>query len=79
MFDGDTLNILSIINKEFAEAMRIFNPAESMIISRNDSYVNSEILPNRDLLINGSSLVYLSRDYYKKEYIEELKRLQSEV
>lgn len=78
MFDGDTLNILSIINKEFAEAMRIFNPAESMIISRNDSYVNSEILPNRDLLINGSALIYLSREFYKKEYLKEIENLKND-
>lgn len=40
-----------------------------MIISKNDGYFNSDYSLQRDELINTSTLLYLSREYYTKEQL----------
>ena len=63
-FDGDTLNILYILNNGFKEAAeRVFSP-RAMIISKNDGYFDNNFNLQRDELINASTLVYLTRDHY---------------
>ena len=81
-FDGDTLNIFLIINKEFYERCReIFNPRNAMYISRNDGKANSQVLVQRDTVINANTLLYLGRDNYSQEQlakIDDVKRRQAE-
>lgn len=77
-FDGDALNILSIINKAFAEkANQVFNPRNAMMISHNDGYFESALNHEKDVLIITNSLIELSRKYYTDNDIEKIKQLQA--
>jgi DNA-directed RNA polymerase beta' subunit len=52
-FDGDTLNIISIKSNEFKKKlMAIFNPRNTMFISKNDGYVEGGLI--KDQLIGLS-------------------------
>lgn len=76
-FDGDTLNILLIINKEFQEAAEhVFNPRNSMYISKNDGMFNNSYNHKRDTIINMNTLVQLSRSYYTPEQLSRIKEAQ---
>ena len=69
-FDGDTLNILYIINKEFAETSDyVFNPRNAMYISKNDGLFNNSYNHKRDTIINMNTLVQLSRSKYSPEQL----------
>lgn len=79
-FDGDTLNILYLINKAFAErAERIFNPRNAMYISRNDGRFNNDINFARDAIINANAMINLSREKYSKEQIAKIMALKNIV
>ena len=74
---GDTLNILLIINKEFQRAAEnVFNPRDSMYISKNDGMFNNSYNHKRDTIINANTLVQLSRGNYTPEQIAAIKRVQ---
>ena len=77
-FDGDTLNILLIQNNDFLRsAEMVFNPANAMIISKNDGYFNNGYNNQRDCFINCNTMMQLCRKYYSEEeiaYIESLKK-----
>ena len=76
-FDGDTLNILLIINKDFQEAAEyVFNPRNSMYISKNDGMFNNSYNHKRDSIINMNTLVQLSRGHYSAAQLERIKTLQ---
>lgn len=47
-----------------------------MYISRNDGFLNKGVLPQRDTLINGTGLLYLSRYNYSEEQINRIKQLK---
>lgn len=74
-FDGDTLNILYLYNKEFIKlADEIISPRQ-MFISRNDGRCNMDFIHSRDTIINANSLKTLYN--YTPEQIAKIKRLQS--
>ena len=76
-FDGDTLNILYLYNKDFIEqAEQIISP-RVMYISRNDARCNADLLPARDTIINANGLKSLHE--YTDEEINNIKRLQQMV
>lgn len=76
-FDGDTLNFLYLINKDFIEAAeRVLNPRNAMQISRNDGMFNPDVNHSRDLLINCNTMVQLSRDKYSPEVRARIAALQ---
>lgn len=76
----DTLNILYLINKDFIEAAEmVFNPANAMIISKNDGYFNNAYNNQRDCYINLNTMLQLSRGYYSQEEIDYIKSLQTVV
>ena len=81
-FDGDVLNILVIINKEFQERCEIiFNPRNAMYISKIDGRLNSDLLIQRDTLINANTFLHLGRKNYSEanmKKIEALKKKQKE-
>ena len=65
---GDVLNILSIISGAFFErAYQIFNPRNAMYISRSNGLTNSDVLVQRDTLINANTLHHLSEKGYTEE------------
>ena len=77
-FDGDTLNIMYLINKDFIEAAeKVLNPRNAMQISRNDGMFNSEVNHARDIVINCNTMIQLSRGNYNKDQIAKIKKLQS--
>ena len=67
-FDGDTLNIIYVPNYNFVEnALEIFDPRNSMMISRNTGEVNIRTLPIKDTIINANNLINLGRKYYSED------------
>lgn len=77
-FDGDTLNILYLINKDFIQAAEhVLNPRNSMQISRNDGLFNPDVNHQRDTLINANAMIYLSRHLYSTEMKDKIKALQN--
>lgn len=74
-FDGDTLNILFLLNKEFINlAQDIISPRQ-MFISRNDGRCNMDLIHSRDVIINANALKNLYE--YTPEEVEKIKRLQA--
>ena len=67
-FDGDVLNIVTIINKSFEEACYyIFNPRNAMYISRNNGLFNGAVCVERDSVINANTLLNLGRKYVDED------------
>ena len=68
---GDTLNIWYIINQEFfMAANRVFNPRNSMYISRNDGLFDNRLNHQRDVIINSNTFVsYTMGNYFNISYI----------
>ena len=61
-FDGDVLNIFHIINKAFYErAAAVYNPRNSMYISKIDGKLNSDMIVQRDTIINANTLLHLGK------------------
>lgn len=72
-FDGDSLNILYIINKRFFEACnRILNPRNNMYISKNDGKFNNDVNHQKDLIINATQLMDMHRCVYSKEQLDKI-------
>ena len=71
----DVLNIFHIVSDAFFErAYQIFNPRNAMYISRSNGMLNSDVLVQRDTLINSNTLVGLTKDLYTEEELAELKK-----
>ena len=76
-FDGDVLNILYIINREFFnECYLIYNPRNAMFISRNDGLFNNDFNHSRDTIVNINSFIYMTRDKYSQEMIDKINYLK---
>ena len=75
---GDTLNILLIINKDFQiAAENVFNPRNSMYISKNDGMFNNSYNHKRDTIINMNTLVQLTRSKYTPQQVEAIRTAQA--
>lgn len=75
-FDGDALNILYIINESFKErAFQIFNPRNTMYISRNDGQFNNDVNQQRDTLININTFLELGRGVYTEEELQMIREV----
>ena len=73
------VNILSIINKEFQiAAENVFNPRNSMYISKNDGMFNSSYNHKRDTIINMNTFVRLGRDAYSQDQLKAIEKAQSQ-
>lgn len=48
-----------------------------MIISNNDGKLNKDIIPAKDTLINANTLVYLGRNNYSKDEIDQIMSIKS--
>ena len=79
-YDGDTLNILYIVNKEFAKyASLAFSPRNSLYISKNDGFFNNAYNQLRDTLINLNTFVQLGRRNYSKQQLDLIKIAQESI
>lgn len=77
-FDGDVLNVLYIINQEFAKrAEVVFSPKYAMMISHDDGKFDSAMNHSRDTLIMLNSFIELSRDNYTEDELNQIKLCQS--
>lgn len=77
-FDGDCLNILYIINKDFLErAIDIFNPRNAMCISRNDGTFDNSVNHQRDLIININTFTNLGRKYHTEEELNKIRSIMA--
>lgn len=69
-----------IINKDFQTAAEyVFNPRNSMYISKNDGMFNNSYNHKRDTIINMNTFVQLSRDRYSDEQIEKIVQAQQQA
>lgn len=67
-----------IINEEFRRAAEVvLNPANAMIISKNDGMFNADYNHQRDTIINMNTLLRLSRDNYSKDHIDKIRAMQA--
>lgn len=49
-FDGDTLNIISLKSNEFKKkTKKIFNPRNTMFISKNDGYCQGHLIKDQQI------------------------------
>lgn len=74
-FDGDTLNILFLLNKEFIRTAEDILSPRQMFISRNDGQCNSDLIHSRDVIINANAMKNLYQ--YTPDEIENIKALQA--
>lgn len=73
-----TLNILLIINKDFARAASLaFNPRNAMHISKNDGFFDNAYNQQRDTIINMNTFAQIGRKYYTEEELDAIKRAQA--
>lgn len=56
--------------------MEIFNPRNSMMISRNDGYFANDYNWFKDMLINSQALVSIGRDNYSKDQLDTISNLK---
>lgn len=69
---------MHIINQAFYERCNIvFNPRNAMYISRIDGYLNSDLVVQRDTLINANTFVYLGRDRYNNEQLDKIAKIKA--
>ena len=70
---GDILNVFLIINQAFyGRTYEVLNPKNSMYISNNDGYLNPQVIPSKDALINANTLIRLSRKNYSKSQLDKI-------
>lgn len=66
-----------IINKAFGERCKIvFNPRNAMYINKIDGKLNSDMLVQRDTIINANTFMYLGRDNYNTEDINAINSIK---
>lgn len=76
-FDGDVLNVFVIMNDIFFQrAYKVFNPRNAMYISHVNGKLNSDLLIQRDTLINANTLLYLGRKNYSKKQMDRINELR---
>lgn len=72
-----TLNILYVINKDFARAASLaFNPRNAFHISKNDGYFDNAYNQQRDTIINLNTFVQIGREYYTEEQLAAIRSAQ---
>lgn len=77
-FDGDTLNIMYIINQEFLKSlMRVFNPKYAKQISNNDGMFDMSVSHQTDTMVCLNSFAFLARDAYSDEQIRKIEMMKN--
>lgn len=77
-FDGDVLNVMLIINKDFEEeAFKVLNPGNALFISRNDGLFNNSVNHSKDTIININTLHSLCENSYTKEQMDMINAVKN--
>ena len=67
-----------ILNSAFLErAEVVYNPRNAMYISRIDGKLNSDMIVQRDTLINANTFLYLGRNNYSKKQLDRIKEIKA--
>ena len=74
-FDGDTLNIFYLYNRDFIEAAEKSISPMQMFISHDDGRCNMQLLPARDYIININAGKNISK--YSQEELQEIFAVQN--
>lgn len=68
VFDGDTLNLMLLINDELKGAANVvFNPRNAMHVSRNDGLMETFTNHKKDTMILTNALISMTSDRYSAE------------
>lgn len=54
----------------------VFNPRNAMYISRINGKLNSDLIVQRDTLINANTFIYLGRDKYNAEQLAKINAIK---
>ena len=74
---SDVLNIFHIVNNAFLERAKVvFNPRNAMYISKIDGKLNSDMIVQRDTIINANTFVWLGRHNYSKDNLNKIARIK---
>ena len=77
-FDGDTLNIILIINNDLkAAASEVFNPRNAMFISRNDGSMERFYNIQDDAMILVNTFLSMTNNNYTVEDLNEFAACQN--
>lgn len=77
-FDGDTLNIILIINNDLkAAANEVFNPRNAMLISRNDGSMERFYNIQDDTMILVNTFLSMTNNNYTVEDMNEFAMCQN--
>jgi hypothetical protein len=72
-FDGDTLNVMYIINKDFLrQAVRVFSPRYAGQISRNNGLFDMSVAHQTNTMISLNSFSFMSRENYSEEQLRKI-------
>ena len=78
MFDGDVLNIFHIVNEAFLERAKIvFNPRNAMYISKINGKLNSDMIVQRDTIINANTFLWLGRHNYSSDSLNHIAKIKT--
>lgn len=61
----------------YIRANQIFNPRNSMYISKNDGKFNNQVNHQKDTIINGNTLLHLGDRVYTNADYENVKRIMN--
>lgn len=74
---SDVLNIFHIVNQAFLERAKVvFNPRNAMYISKIDGKLNSDMIVQRDTIINANTFIWLGRNKYSKEALDKIAKIK---
>lgn len=77
-FDGDTLNIILLINDELKRAANtVFNPRNAMHISRNDGRMNPLYNLNKDVMVLSNALLSMTDDGYTQDERDAIEKCKA--
>ena len=69
--------MLIIMSEFYERANQIFNPRNSMYLSRNDGLFNNQVNHQRDTIINGNTLMHLGDNVYTNADLENIRRIRN--
>ena len=73
----DVLNIFHIVNQAFLERAKIvFNPRNAMYISKIDGKLNTDMIVQRDTIINANTFIWLGRHNYSEEAKNKIAKIK---
>ena len=79
-FDGDVLNVNEIINQDAFNAFyRTLNPANNMMVSKNDGKFNNSVNHYRDTILNADNLIRVGRSAYTPDDIQRIEMLKAMI